>query len=147
MAELVKIYTAEDFLVGTEPYEEVYALHNNPLAEQQAIERLAKNAKQVKGPNFKTMYKAYVATMKSALPASENANCTAFTGQPIELRCGYWQADDGALEEPEQLSADMRTQVPRQLDRERRREGRAEANPARRPCGPPRSALLACAAA
>lgn len=97
MAELVKIYTAEDFLVGTEPYEEVYALHNNPLAEQQAIERLAKNAKQVKGPNFKTMYKAYVATMKSALPASENANCTAFTGQPIELRCGYWQADDGGI--------------------------------------------------
>lgn len=97
MAELVKVYTADDFLNKTDPYEEVYAFHNNPLMEQQAIERISRNAKQVKIPNFKSLYKAYLASIKSSEPVTESYNTTAFTGQPIELRCGYWQADDEGI--------------------------------------------------
>lgn len=96
MDELTKIYKEEDFLTGTKPYEEVYRLHNDPLSEQQAIERIAKNAKMVHVPNFKTLYKAYCATRKSAEPEG-SGNVTQFTGQPFELFCDYWTADDDGV--------------------------------------------------
>ena len=97
MAELVKVYTREDFLNGTEPYEEVYALRDNPLEERQALERLTENANREKVSGFKSLYKAYCDSVKAALPAGESENMTQFTGQPLDLRCGYWIADDDGI--------------------------------------------------
>lgn len=97
MAELVKVYTREDFLNGTEPYEEIYALRDNPLEERQALERLTENANREKVPGFKSLYKAYCDSVKAVLPAGESENMTHFTGQPLDLRCGYWIADDDGI--------------------------------------------------
>lgn len=94
MAELVKVYKKEDFLDGTEPYEEVYRFVDDKFELDRAIERMAMTAKDVGVRNFKTLFKAYAEKMKMASNADLVENASDFDGQPVELNTGQWTADD-----------------------------------------------------
>lgn len=88
------VYTKEDFINGSAPFEEVYALRENPLEFLQAKERMTSVAKACGVSGFKTLFKAYCETVKMADGGSFAENASSFENQPIEIETGQWCADD-----------------------------------------------------
>jgi len=92
---LVPAYTKEDFLTGVEPFEWIYQSKDNKLQYAQNIELMKAKAKEVGISNFITLWKAYLATVQTIGTITyTDDNVTEFTGQPLQLNCGSWQADD-----------------------------------------------------
>ena len=56
------VYSKEDFLETTKPYEALYALKNTPLQHEQTLEAIQANARAVGVRNFKQMYEAFLKT-------------------------------------------------------------------------------------
>ena len=88
-------YTKEDFLETTEPYEVVYRYRDNNFVFIQAIEQMTAISNAVTVRNFKALFKEYCKSMGNQGRAIKNA--TNFSGQPIELDCGNWIADDDGI--------------------------------------------------
>ncbi len=86
-------YTKEDYLRGQEPFEWLYAFNENRFALAQAVELIRAQASGVGVKNFMSLWKAYLASVQSAKTVVYD-NTTDFTGQPMELNCGEWIADD-----------------------------------------------------
>lgn len=91
------VYTKEDFINGSAPFEEVYALRENPLEFLQAKERMTSVAKACGVSGFKTLFKAYCETVKMADGGSFAGNASSFENQPIEIETGQWSADDNGI--------------------------------------------------
>lgn len=91
------VYTKEDFINGSAPFEEVYALRENPLEFLQAKERMTSVAKACGVSGFKTLFKAYCETVKMADDGSFAGNASSFENQPIEIETGQWCADDNGI--------------------------------------------------
>lgn len=72
------VYTKEDFINGSAPFEEVYALRENPLEFLQAKERMTSVAKACGVSGFKTLFKAYCETVKMADDGSFAGNGQQF---------------------------------------------------------------------
>lgn len=90
-------YEKEDFLT-TAPYEELYKLRAQPFIHAARMEELAAYALKEKGfKGFKTMYKRYVESLKAQSGAIYIDNVTSFTGQPLELNAGDWEAGDDGI--------------------------------------------------
>lgn len=89
-------YEKEDFLTEA-PYKELYELRGSPFDHGVAMTELAQYADSVKFKGFKLMYKKYVDSMKARTGAIYVDNVTAFTGQPLELNAGDWEADDTGI--------------------------------------------------
>lgn len=89
-------YEQDDFLTPA-PYEELYKYHAQPFVHAAKMEALASYALKEKGfKGFKTMYKRYVESLKAQSGTIYIDNVTSFTGQPLELNAGDWEAcDDG----------------------------------------------------
>lgn len=89
-------YEKDDFLTPA-PYEELYKLHKDPFVHAAKLEALASyaNTKGFKG--VKTMYKRYVESLKAQDGTVYINNATMFSGQPLELDAGDWEADDGGV--------------------------------------------------
>ncbi|MBQ8808375.1 MAG: hypothetical protein IJZ81_03625, partial [Clostridia bacterium] len=95
MNEIIQVpqYSKEDYLRGQEPFEWLYAYKDNKFALAQAVELIRAQAGSVGVKNFMTLWKAYL----SSIQATKSVPCdntTDFTGQPNELNCGEWVADD-----------------------------------------------------
>ena len=87
-------YKAEDFLTST-PYETLYQFHKEPFLHATKMAELAEYADKVahfKG--FKGMYKKYVESLRVQSGTIYIDNVTQFTGQPMELNAGDWEATD-----------------------------------------------------
>ena len=78
---------------GTTPYEWLYDKRGNKFLQMQLLEVMAAKAKAAGIGNFKTLWKAYLEMQKS-VDGMPEGNATNFTGQPMELSCGRYQADD-----------------------------------------------------
>ena len=95
MNEIIQVpqYTKEDYLRGQEPFEWLYAYKSNKFALAQAAELIRAQAGSVGVKNFMTLWKAYLSSIQESkeFPCD---NTTDFTGQPVELNCGEWIADD-----------------------------------------------------
>ena len=88
-------YTAED-LMTTAPYEELYRWREEPFLHAARLESLAAHAQAVGVPGFRTMYRRYVQSVEGPGGGTAEGHLTAFTGQPLELDAGEWEAgDDG----------------------------------------------------
>ena len=86
------IFTKEDFIDTTLPYEYVYQFHGNKFTERQVIEKIATMASEVGIRSFKSLYSQYLKELKQL---HEPMVCyTQFDGQPFELQCGEWIAND-----------------------------------------------------
>lgn len=88
-------YTKEDFLQSPEPFEIVYRYQENGFEFTQAIEQMASLAQSVGVRNFKSLFKQYCKAMGNK--GGSIKNTTNFSGQPIELDCGNWIADDDGI--------------------------------------------------
>lgn len=90
-------FQAEDFLTLA-PYEALYAYHKQPFIHAAKTAELAAYADKVahfKG--FKTMYKRYLESLKVQSGTVYIDNVTNFTGQPLELNAGDWEAGDDGI--------------------------------------------------
>ena len=86
-------YTKDDYLKGQEPFEWLYALKDNKFALAQAVEMIRAQAGSVGVRNFMQLWKAYLSSVQAAKSVTCD-NTTDFLGQPMELNCGEWIADD-----------------------------------------------------
>lgn len=86
-------YVKEDYLQGLEPFEWLYAYKDNKFMLAQAVEMMRAQACGVGVRNFMALWKAYLSSVQSAKVSAES-NTTDFSGQPMELNCGDWIADD-----------------------------------------------------
>lgn len=89
-------YTPEDFYT-TAPYEVVLAI-DDPFQQRRAIMQLNDYAKSLKFTGFQKMLAEYRKSLKStSSPSYYIDNITTFSGQPIELNAGDWEADEGGI--------------------------------------------------
>lgn len=86
------VFTKEDFIDTSVPYEYVYQFHGNKFTERQMIEKVASMAMAVGVRGFKTLYSQYLKELKQI--HEPVMNYTQFDGQPFELMCNDWTAND-----------------------------------------------------
>lgn len=86
-------YTQNDFLDGTAPFEEIYALHDDPFAEERATRAMEIRAKAVGVIGFKGMYQKYKRSLNSMIPRDAE-NLSDFAEQPVTLDTGEWRGDE-----------------------------------------------------
>lgn len=86
-------YTPDDFLT-TAPYEELYKSHKDPFVHGLKADQMAVYAASIGFRGFKSHYKDYVVGLKAQNDTVVIDNATTFTGQPLELNAGDWEADD-----------------------------------------------------
>ena len=92
--EDVKIYTKDDFLNSTKPFEDVYKFIEDRFTHARELEKMSEVAKAVGVRNFKALYKDYTVSLKTAIRDQKADNVTNFDGQELELETGGWIADD-----------------------------------------------------
>jgi hypothetical protein len=88
------VFTLEDFLNTTKPYEFVYSFQSDAFQLHQVLEKVAKNAGAVQFRAFKKTYESYVLTLKQKEGYVIADSTTQFEGQELELDCGQWRADE-----------------------------------------------------
>lgn len=96
-------YTKKDFLEGTEPYEVLYKYREDKFVLMQLLEQMAEIAAGVGVKGFKTLFKRYCEAQKKEAAGKYIPNATNFDGQPLELDCGDWIADDNGIRLPTPL--------------------------------------------
>jgi len=90
-------YEKEDFLTPA-PYEELYKYHADPFVHAAKLEEMSVYAEGKKFRAFKTMYKNYIQSLKAQQNDVYVDNVTKFSGQPLELNAGDWDAgEDGVF--------------------------------------------------
>ena len=86
-------YKTEDFLTPA-PYEALYQFHDRPFLHETKLQELAVYAVNQGFRGFKSMYKKYIESLKAQAGTVYVDNVTSFTGQPLELNAGDWDATD-----------------------------------------------------
>lgn len=86
-------YSAEDFLTPA-PYEALYKFHDQPFVHETKLQELSLYASSQHFRGFRAMYKKYVESLKAQSGTVYIENVTQFTGQPLELNAGDWEAND-----------------------------------------------------
>ena len=89
-------FEKDDFLTPA-PYEALYKFHKEPFVHATKMAELASYADSVKFKGFKAMYKRYVESLKVQSGTVYIDNVTSFTGQPLELNAGDWEAGDSGI--------------------------------------------------
>lgn len=87
-------YNKYDFLTGTAPYEELYAIEDE-LTRQQAKLRMKEYAKTVGvgAADFERLNRAFQQSVRQYSQPEVIGRITSFPGQPLQLCCGKWQGD------------------------------------------------------
>ena len=88
----VPIYTRDDYLTTTKPFEYLYAHRENKFELKQLLGLMSAQAQTVGIRNLAALFKAYVETVSGTV--APGFNRTDFTGQSLELDCGSWSATD-----------------------------------------------------
>lgn len=86
-------FSAEDFLTPV-PYETLYKYHGQPFVHETKQQELSAYAAKQGFRGFKAMYKKYIESLKAQAGTIYIDNVTNFTGQPLELNAGDWEAND-----------------------------------------------------
>ena len=80
--------------MGTAPYEELYALREDPFTHLQTVEAMADYANKIGFRSLKKTYNEYVRAQNGVSVDFGFGNVTSFTGQSMELETGPWEATD-----------------------------------------------------
>ena len=86
-------YEAKDFLTPA-PYEALSQFHGQPFVHETKLQELSVYAANQGFRGFKSMYKKYIESLKAQAGTVYVDNVTNFTGQPLELNAGDWDATD-----------------------------------------------------
>lgn len=76
------------------PYEALYKFHDQPFVHETKLQELSLYASSQHFRGFRAMYKKYVESLKVQSGTVYIENVTQFTGQPLELNAGDWEAND-----------------------------------------------------
>ncbi len=76
------------------PYEALYKFHDQPFVHETKLQELSLYAASQHFRGFRAMYKKYVESLKVQSGTVYIENVTQFTGQPLELNAGDWEAND-----------------------------------------------------
>jgi hypothetical protein len=91
----IKQWTKEDYQ-NLEPYEWLYNFRDNAFQLERLRGMMLEDARAKKVSNAGVLWREYVKTQMSGQNRDIAQNVTAFTGQPLELRCGDYDCyDDG----------------------------------------------------
>lgn len=104
MAE-TPIFTRDDYLSGTAPYELLFSLKDNKFEQKQLLGRMSEQARGVGVRNLAALFKAYLESIGAS--ATPGYNRTDFTGQDLELDCGSWSATDMGVVGTDKLGFDV----------------------------------------
>ena len=104
--DIIPNYSKEDYLLGTKPYEFIVKFKDNKLQFKQYIELMSEQAKSVGIRNFKALFKEYIALITSKCEYIVD-NATDFEGQPLQLVCGDWTADDYGVSTADKFGFDV----------------------------------------
>ena len=74
-----------------------YKFHKEPFVHATKMAELSAYAERMKFRGFKAMYKRYVESLKVQSGTVYIDNVTNFTGQPMELNAGDWEAEDTGI--------------------------------------------------
>lgn len=91
----VPIYTRDDYLTTTKPFEYLYAHKDNKFELKQLLGVMSAQAQTVGIRNLAALFKAYIETVSGT--TTPGFNRTDFTGQELELDCGSWSASDTGI--------------------------------------------------
>ena len=91
----VPIYTRDDYLTTTKPFEYLYAHKDNKFELKQLLGVMSAQAQTVGIRNLAALFKAYMETVSGS--TAPGFNRTDFTGQELELDCGSWNASDTGI--------------------------------------------------
>ena len=89
------IYTRDDYLTTTKPFEYLYAHKDNKFELKQLLGVMSAQAQSVGIRNLAALFKAYMETVSGT--TTPGFNRTDFTGQELELDCGSWNASDTGI--------------------------------------------------
>lgn len=78
--------------IGRDEYARIAAIKDE-FEQQQALETFALEGKRHGFNNVKQLYAKYIKSLRNG----QNANVTAFEGQPVELLTGDWFCDDSGI--------------------------------------------------
>lgn len=93
--EELPVYTRDDYLTTTKPFEFLYAHKENKFEMKQLLGLMSDQAKSVGIRNLAALFKAYMETVSGTI--TPGFNRTDFTGQEMELDCGGWTASDTGI--------------------------------------------------
>lgn len=93
--EELPVYTRDDYLTTTKPFEYLYAHKENKFEMRQLMGRMSIQAQAVGVRNLATLFKDYIETVSGTVTPGYNR--TDFTGQEMELDCGGWTATDTGI--------------------------------------------------
>ena len=105
VTELVPTFTLDDFL-GSRPYEWLYARKDDKFTLQLLLNKVQLQAKALKFPGFMRMWNAYVES-KSPRATIVGNNQTLFPGQPVQLDCGQYVADEYGISRLNEMGAEV----------------------------------------
>ena len=91
----VPVYTRDDYLTTTKPFEYLYAHKDNKFELKQLLGVMSAQAQTVGIRNLVALFKAYMETVSGT--TTPGFNRTDFTGQELELDCGSWNASDTGI--------------------------------------------------
>lgn len=91
----VPVYTRDDYLTTTKPFEYLYAHKDNKFELKQLLGVMSAQAQTVGIRNLAALFKAYMETVSGT--TTPGFNRTDFTGQELELDCGSWNASDTGI--------------------------------------------------
>ena len=103
--QLIPDWTLDDFL-SERPYEWLYAQKDNKFLLQTLLQKVQVKAKALKFPGFMRMWNAYVES-KSPKATILGSNQTMFPGQPVQLECGTYVADEYGVSRLNELGAEV----------------------------------------
>ena len=89
------VYTRDDYLTTTKPFEYLYAHKDNKFELKQLLGVMSAQAQTVGIRNLAALFKAYMETVSGT--SAPCFNRTDFTGQELELDCGSWSASDTGI--------------------------------------------------
>ena len=91
----IRSWTKEDYQ-SIAPYEWLYGFRDNAFLMERLRGMMLEDARAKKVSNAGVLWREYVKTQMSGQNRDIAQNVTAFTGQPLELRCGDYDCyDDG----------------------------------------------------
>lgn len=90
----IPIYTYEDYISSTTPYEYAYQYIDDSFTLERIITQMSNNAKEVNVKNFRKIFSEYVKKKKKLTKPIALDSVTQFEGQALELSCGAWRADE-----------------------------------------------------
>ena len=91
----VPVYTRDDYLTTTKPFEYLYTHKDNKFELKQLLGVMSAQAQTVGIRNLAALFKAYMETVSGT--SAPGFNRTDFTGQELELDCGSWSASDTGI--------------------------------------------------